>query len=241
MLGQKGYSQPYLAPNTTGSVILNGVNYASGGGGILNGTGRIFVSSALPNSQSRTRSSSLKLWCMAEIVLVQVNRLGLDIQLDYFNTTRQQLDELLGKSQAKEYLIKRSIFSVTIGSNDFLNNYLLPVLSARERARLNPDDFINELITNFRSQLIVCFNSLPHPFRHFSWMIFVSTLKKMIKLAETLHSWRAKNRCGKRRADRMHPLPEDSEQSEGEWVCWAAKRACTTIQCPAEGLARWAK
>ncbi|KAG6491842.1 hypothetical protein ZIOFF_046780 [Zingiber officinale] len=125
LLGQKGYSPPFLAPNTTGSVILNGVNYASGGGGILNGTGRIFV-----------------------------NRLGLDIQLDYFNTTRQQLDELLGKSQAKEFMMKKSIFSVTIGSNDFLNNYLLPVLSARERARLNPDDFINELITKFRSQLI---------------------------------------------------------------------------------------
>lgn len=92
---------------------------------------------------------------MAEIELVQVNRLGLDIQIDFFNATRQQLDGLLGKSQAKEFLMKRSIFSVTIGSNDFLNNYLLPVVSAGERARLNPDDFISELITNFRSQLIV--------------------------------------------------------------------------------------
>lgn len=35
---------PYLAPSTVGSVVLNGVNYASGGGGILNATGKIFVS-----------------------------------------------------------------------------------------------------------------------------------------------------------------------------------------------------
>lgn len=43
-VGQKNYAQPYLAPNTTGSAILNGVNYASGGGGIMNATGSIFVS-----------------------------------------------------------------------------------------------------------------------------------------------------------------------------------------------------
>lgn len=47
LLGQENYAQPFLAPNTTGRVILNGVNYASGGGGILNGTGKIFVRSLL--------------------------------------------------------------------------------------------------------------------------------------------------------------------------------------------------
>lgn len=43
-MGQTHYAMPFLAPNTTGEVILHGVNYASGGGGIMNGTGRIFVS-----------------------------------------------------------------------------------------------------------------------------------------------------------------------------------------------------
>lgn len=38
------FTPPYLAPTTRGSVILKGVNYASGGGGILNHTGYIFVS-----------------------------------------------------------------------------------------------------------------------------------------------------------------------------------------------------
>ncbi|XP_064988098.1 GDSL esterase/lipase At2g23540-like [Musa acuminata AAA Group] len=124
LLGQENYAQPFLAPNTTGRVILNGVNYASGGGGILNGTGKIFV-----------------------------NRLGMDVQLDYFNITRQQLDGLLGKAEAKEFLMKKSIFSITIGSNDFLNNYLLPVVSAGERATETPDSFIDSLIISFRSQL----------------------------------------------------------------------------------------
>ncbi|CAD5163752.1 unnamed protein product [Musa acuminata subsp. malaccensis] len=125
LLGQKSYAQPFLAPNTTGSVILNGVNYASGGAGILNATGRIFV-----------------------------NRLGMDVQIDYFNITRRQLDGLLGKAKAKQFLWKKAIFSITIGSNDFLNNYLLPFFSAGERLIDSPDGFVNDLITSMRSQLI---------------------------------------------------------------------------------------
>jgi len=43
-LGLKDFTPPYLAPTTAGHVVLQGVNYASGGGGILNTTGTIFVS-----------------------------------------------------------------------------------------------------------------------------------------------------------------------------------------------------
>lgn len=43
-LGQPSYAVPYLAPNASGEAILNGVNYASGGGGVLNATGSVFVS-----------------------------------------------------------------------------------------------------------------------------------------------------------------------------------------------------
>jgi len=39
-----GFSPPYLAPTTIGSTVLKGVNYASGAGGILNNSGKIFVS-----------------------------------------------------------------------------------------------------------------------------------------------------------------------------------------------------
>ena len=42
-MGFKDFIPPYLAPTTTGPVILQGVNYASGGSGILNHTGWIFV------------------------------------------------------------------------------------------------------------------------------------------------------------------------------------------------------
>ncbi|KAK4774041.1 hypothetical protein SAY87_029060 [Trapa incisa] len=124
MLGQPNFAAPFLASNTTGKAILYGVNYASGGGGILNGTGRIFV-----------------------------NRLSMDIQVDYFNITRKQIDKLLGSSRAKEYLGKTSIFSITIGANDFLNNYMLPVLSIGARITETPEAFINDMISHLRNQL----------------------------------------------------------------------------------------
>ncbi|KAJ4714976.1 GDSL esterase/lipase family [Melia azedarach] len=123
-LGQPNYAAPFLAPNSTGKSILYGVNYASGGGGIMNATGRIFV-----------------------------NRLGLDIQIDYFSITRKQIDKLLGASKARDYIMRKSIFSITIGANDFLNNYLLPVLSIGARITQNPDTFIDDMIGHFRNQL----------------------------------------------------------------------------------------
>lgn len=123
-LGIPNYATPFLAPNATGKAILYGVNYASGGGGILNATGRIFV-----------------------------NRLGMDVQVDYFSITRKQIDKLLGASHARDYIQKKSIFSITVGSNDFLNNYLLPVLSIGARITENPDTFTDDMITHLRNQL----------------------------------------------------------------------------------------
>ncbi|XP_073274847.1 GDSL esterase/lipase At2g23540-like [Primulina huaijiensis] len=123
-LGQPHFASPFLAPNTTGNVVLRGANYASGGGGIMNATGRIFV-----------------------------NRLSMDIQVDYFNITRKQIDGLLGSSKARDYITRNSIFSITIGSNDFLNNYLLPVISMGARITQSPYAFVDDLINHLRGQL----------------------------------------------------------------------------------------
>lgn len=86
---------------------------------------------------------------------VQVNRLSMDIQVDYFNITRKQIDKLLTPSKAKEWLQRKSIFSITIGSNDFLNNYLLPVISMGARISETPNSFINDLLTHLKAQLTV--------------------------------------------------------------------------------------
>lgn len=79
----------------------------------------------------------------------------MDIQIDYFTITRKQIDNLLGKSKAREFIMKKSMFSITVGSNDFLNNYLLPFVSVAARISQSPDAFVHDMINHFRAQLTV--------------------------------------------------------------------------------------
>lgn len=79
----------------------------------------------------------------------------MDAQVDSFNITRQQIDNLVGKSNGRDLIRKNSIFSITVGSNDFLNNYLLPLVSVGERIKETPDAFLRHLIRNLRIQLTV--------------------------------------------------------------------------------------
>ncbi|KAF5176668.1 GDSL esterase/lipase [Thalictrum thalictroides] len=79
---------------------LTGVNYASGGGGILEVSGRHFL-------QVISFSQQIKLF------------------QDTIEQTLQQQFE--GPEELQRYL-SQSIFVVTIGNNDYINNYLLPNL-----------------------------------------------------------------------------------------------------------------
>ncbi|KAM5568713.1 GDSL esterase/lipase [Rosa sericea] len=127
-LGFKGFTPPYLAPTTAGPVILRGVNYASGGGGILNETGKIFV-----------------------------GRINLDAQIDNYANTRQDIISRIGLPAALK-LLRRALFSVTIGSNDFINNYLAPVISEAERKSIPPETFVGILIARLRLQITRLYN-----------------------------------------------------------------------------------
>ncbi|KAF5464767.1 hypothetical protein F2P56_014819 [Juglans regia] len=122
-LGFRDFTPPYLAPTTTGSVVLQGVNYASGGGGILNQTGKIFG-----------------------------GRINLDAQLDDFANTRQDIIGSIGAPAALN-LFGTALFSVTIGSNDFINNYLTPVISTAEQKLVSPEVFVGTMISRYRLQL----------------------------------------------------------------------------------------
>ncbi|CAN0924353.1 GDSL esterase/lipase At4g16230 [Linum grandiflorum] len=124
-LGAEGFTPPYLAPTTTGPVILQGVNYASGAGGIFDQTGKVFG-----------------------------GRISMNVQIDNFAKTRDEIIAMVGAVDAQK-LMAKSIFAVSIGSNDFLNNYLTPVLSIPERKLIPPQVFIRTMIDTFRLQLTV--------------------------------------------------------------------------------------
>ena len=52
-------------------------------------------------------------------------------------------------------LLRGALFTVTTGSNDFINNYLTPILSVPERATTPPAAFIGAMIAKYRQQLTV--------------------------------------------------------------------------------------
>ncbi|CAI8610760.1 unnamed protein product [Vicia faba] len=131
IIGQElgfGLTPPYLAPTTVESVILKGVNYASGGGGILNLTGHVLG-----------------------------GRLNFDAQIDYFANTRQDIISCIGVLEALN-LLKNALFSVTIGSNDFINNYLAPNVAYFMYKSYSPEIFVTTLISKLQTQLTRLFN-----------------------------------------------------------------------------------
>ncbi|GMJ14207.1 hypothetical protein like AT3G50400 [Hibiscus trionum] len=89
-LGFKDYSPPFLAPNTSGDLILKGVNYASSGAGILQVTGSLFG-----------------------------ERIWMEKQLDDFAKTRKDIISRIGAPAAKA-LLRNSLYVLAIGANDIL-------------------------------------------------------------------------------------------------------------------------
>eukprot|EP00253_Pinus_taeda_P034086 PITA_34086 len=113
---------PILAPSTDENVVLKqGANYASGGGGILNETGSLFI-----------------------------QRLWLWKQIEMFQGTKMIIANKIGQEKAEKFF-NESIYFMSIGSNDYINNYLLPVQA--DSWQFAPDDFINYLISTLRQQL----------------------------------------------------------------------------------------
>ena len=78
----------------------------------------------------------------------------MDAQIDNFANTRQDIISSIGLSSALE-LFRKALFSVTMGSNDFINNYLTPVLSVPEQKLVSPDQFVGAMISRYRFQLTV--------------------------------------------------------------------------------------
>ncbi|KDP31260.1 hypothetical protein JCGZ_11636 [Jatropha curcas] len=112
----------FLDPSLTEDVILdNGVNYASGGGGILNETGGLFI-----------------------------QRFSLNKQIELFEGTQRLIIARIGEEEANKFF-QEARYVVALGSNDFINNYLMPVYS--DSWKYNDQGFINYLMETLGGQL----------------------------------------------------------------------------------------
>ncbi|CAI9301906.1 unnamed protein product [Lactuca saligna] len=114
---------PYLSPELKGEKLLVGANFASAGVGILNDTGFQFV-----------------------------NILRMPLQLEYFKEYQQRLSYKIGEKRAKE-LVNQALVLISLGGNDFVNNYFLYPFSVRSQEASLPD-YVRYLISEYRKILV---------------------------------------------------------------------------------------
>ncbi|KAF8394210.1 hypothetical protein HHK36_020417 [Tetracentron sinense] len=121
-IGAEEYTLPYLSPALTGQRLLVGANFASAGIGILNDTGIQFV-----------------------------NIIRMFAQFQFFQQYQLRLTALVGADRAQQ-IVKNALVLITLGGNDFVNNYYLVPYSARSRQFSLPD-YVRYLISQYKKIL----------------------------------------------------------------------------------------
>ncbi|XP_016433832.1 GDSL esterase/lipase At1g71691-like [Nicotiana tabacum] len=112
--------------DTSGDKMPYGVNYASAAAGILDITGRNFV-----------------------------GRIPFNQQIKNFENTLDQITDNLGAPDVAQALAK-CMFFVGMGSNDYLNNYLMPNYDTKNR--YNPQQYASLLVQQYSQQLTRLYN-----------------------------------------------------------------------------------
>ncbi|KAH7856717.1 hypothetical protein Vadar_004651 [Vaccinium darrowii] len=119
-----GFDKP-IPPfaTATGREILMGVNYASGAAGIRDETGYQLG-----------------------------DRISLNRQLVNHQTTVSSIASLLGSKEEAANHLQKCIYLVNIGSNDYINNYLMPQ-NYQTSVVYNPDQYATVLTQQYSQQL----------------------------------------------------------------------------------------
>jgi len=84
---------------------------------------------------------------------MQVNIIRISQQLAYFQQYQERVSGMIGREQTKK-LVNQALVLITLGGNDFVNNYFLVPYSARSRQYALPD-YVKYLITEYRKILQV--------------------------------------------------------------------------------------
>lgn len=85
--------------------------------------------------------------------ILQINIIRMFRQLEYFQEYQRRVTALIGAQRTKQ-LVNGALVLITVGGNDFVNNYYLVPFSARSR-QYNLPDYVKFLITEYRKILLV--------------------------------------------------------------------------------------
>ncbi|XAR66623.1 Triacylglycerol lipase [Bertholletia excelsa] len=120
----------YIPPYATarGRAILGGVNFASAAAGIRDETGQQLG-----------------------------GRISMSGQLNNYKNTVSQIGNLLGNETSAAGYLSKCIYSVGLGSNDYLNNYFMPAVYSTSR-RYTPEQYADVLIQQYSQQIRTLYN-----------------------------------------------------------------------------------
>ncbi|XP_051140112.1 GDSL esterase/lipase At5g33370-like isoform X2 [Andrographis paniculata] len=113
--------------NLRGQKLLVGANFASAGVGVLNDTGVQFV-----------------------------NIIRIHEQLNYFAQYKERLSEQIGKGNA-DRVVAESLVLITLGGNDFVNNYYLVPFSLRSQ-QFSIQDYVPFVVSHYKTILQKLYN-----------------------------------------------------------------------------------
>ncbi|XP_058201343.1 GDSL esterase/lipase At5g45670-like [Rhododendron vialii] len=115
----------YIHPYSSarGQDILRGVNYASAAAGIRDETGQQLGA-----------------------------RISMNGQVNNYKNTVSQVVDLLGDEDSAANYLSKCIYSLGLGSNDYLNNYFMPDTYSTSR-QYTPDQYADVLIQQYSQQI----------------------------------------------------------------------------------------
>ncbi|KAL2945468.1 hypothetical protein RDABS01_006226 [Bienertia sinuspersici] len=115
---------PYLSPELNGERLAVGANFASAGIGILNDTGVQFLN------------------------IIRIHR-----QFQLFELYRQRLIAEIGEEEATNR-INGALMLITLGGNDFINNYFVLPITIRRVQYPNLSDYVGYVVSEYRKVLM---------------------------------------------------------------------------------------
>ncbi|XP_057764173.1 GDSL esterase/lipase At5g45670-like [Salvia miltiorrhiza] len=120
----------YIPPyaSARGEQIMRGVNYASAAAGIRQETGQQLGA-----------------------------RIDFTGQINNYKNTVAQVVDILGDEDSAANYLSKCIYSIGVGSNDYLNNYFMPQYYPTSR-QYSPEQYADVLIQQFTEQLRTLYN-----------------------------------------------------------------------------------
>jgi hypothetical protein len=87
-----------------------------------------------------------------KLFLLQIQRFSLYKQIELFQGTQELIRSKIGKVEAEKFF-QKARYVVALGSNDFINNYLMPLYS--DSWTYNDETFMDYLVGTLQEQLKV--------------------------------------------------------------------------------------